>query len=78
MCFRPPQNDIPSGSSSVSLLSPEPSSCFGVLLRFDEIFVELSVEDTLEAVNVHSYPQYDIYNTLFGAMYILYITMYCA
>ena len=54
MCFRPPQNDIPSGSSSVSLLSPEPSSCFGVLLRFDEIFVELSVEDTLEAVNVHN------------------------
>ena len=54
MCFLPPQNDIPSGSSSVSLLSPESSSCFGILLRFDELPVELSVEDTFEVVNVHN------------------------
>ena len=54
MCFRPPQNDIPSGCSSVLLLSPEPSSCFGVLLRFDELPVELSVEDTFEVVNVQN------------------------
>ena len=54
MCIRPPQNDIPSGTSSKPLLAPDPSSGFGLLLRFDEISVELSVEDTLEAVNVHN------------------------